>query len=102
MFHQLVLAVAPGPGRHHAAGELVHDHDFVLADDVLLVQPVQMQHGGRQRGALPAPVFAAQRGQRHAALAAVQAVMLGHHAARQFHGLARDLGGVVFLHARND
>ena len=39
------LGVAP-PG-HHASGELVDDHDFVVADDVVLVALEELVRPGR-------------------------------------------------------
>ena len=36
-FQRLVQAFGIAPARHHAAGELVDDHDLAVADDVVLV-----------------------------------------------------------------
>ncbi len=36
-FQRLVQAFRIAAARHHAAGELVDDHHFVVADDVVLV-----------------------------------------------------------------
>ena len=46
-FQRLVQAFGIAPARHHAAGELVDDDDFVVADDVILVAGEQRM--GAQR-----------------------------------------------------
>ena len=51
----LVQALAPGTVGHDASGELVHHHDLAVAHDVLLIEPVQVQHGQRAQDQLFAP-----------------------------------------------
>ena len=46
-FERLMQAFRIAPARHHAAGEFVDDHDFVVADDVILVAMEQLM--GAQR-----------------------------------------------------
>ena len=46
-FERLMQALRIAPARHHAAGEFVDDHDFAVADDVILVALEQLM--GAQR-----------------------------------------------------
>jgi len=46
-FQRLVQALRIAPARHHAAGELVDDHHFVVADDVVLVAGEQRMRAQR-------------------------------------------------------
>jgi hypothetical protein len=41
-FKRLVLAFGVAPARHHAAGELVDDDDFIVLDDVVAVALEQL------------------------------------------------------------
>jgi len=41
-FQRLVQAFRIAAARHHAAGELIDDHDFAVADDVVLVDLEQL------------------------------------------------------------
>ncbi len=46
-FQRLMQALRIAPARHHAAGELVDDDDFVVADDVVLVAGEQRMRAQR-------------------------------------------------------
>ena len=114
----LVQALAPGTVGHDASGELVHHHDLAVAHDVLLIEPVQVQHGQRAQDQLFAPernapgrgqgragqaqMLAPGLGERGPSMLPLDQVMFLAHARRQLHGLGGDGAAVLFLHARND